>query len=226
MKRKINNRRDGYHFNSLYWQTWKLKQPALNSKLFEIAVAMVLSDATMAKTSTQALIKFEQGYKQENFLYHLFYLFKGYSFMDNPGSRVTKDGPRKGLTKSFWFKTFSHPSFTAVYNLFYTNLNCKTVKTVNVGLVTNHINSLGLAYWIMGDGSLNKDCLILHTQGFTYSEQLILSNELNAKFGFHSIVIPHKTVYHVIKIPGKDLLTLRDLIQPHIIPSMSYKVPK
>ena len=42
---------------------------------------MILSDACMYKVSKHALIKFEQGYLQEEFLFHLFSLFKEYCFM-------------------------------------------------------------------------------------------------------------------------------------------------
>jgi len=198
----------------------------MSNYLSEVAVAMVLSDATMYKVSTHALIKFEQGYLQKDFLFHLFNLFKGYTFMEEPGTRVPKSGHRRDKVKSYWFKTFSHPTFTAIYSMFYSNLNGKTIKKVNSGLITNYLTGLGLAYWIMGDGSLNSDCMILHTQGFSYDEQLMMSQELNAKFGFHSTVIPHKKIYFVIRIPNKDLRTLRELISPHMIPSMSYKVPK
>jgi hypothetical protein len=49
----------------------------------------------------------------------------------------------------------------------------------------------------MGDGSLNKDkkTLILHTQSYTKIENLILSKELNEKFGLRSEVIEHKKKY-------------------------------
>lgn len=53
----------------------------------------------------------------------------------------------------------------------------------------------------MGDGSLQKDnkTMILHTQNYTYNENLLLSKELNDKFDFHSPlcgeVIPHKKIY-------------------------------
>ena len=112
--KNIKNTRDGYHLNSKYWQDWKQKLPLLPEVLKEIAIGMLLSDACMYKISNNALIKFEQGYKQEKFLFHLFDLFKLYCFMIEPGKRVTLIGPRKGLTKSFWFKTFSHTSFTII----------------------------------------------------------------------------------------------------------------
>ena len=69
--------------------------------LKEIAIGMILSDATMYKVSKNALIKFEQGYLQEQFLKYIFELFKLYCFMDEPGIRLELKGIRKGLPKSF-----------------------------------------------------------------------------------------------------------------------------
>jgi hypothetical protein len=49
----------------------------------------------------------------------------------------------------------------------------------------------------MGDGSLQNDkkSMILHTQSYSQAENLILSSELNKKFGFESKVISHKNKY-------------------------------
>jgi len=171
-------------------------------------VGMVLSDACMYKVSTHALIKFEQGYLQEQFLHHLFEIFKPYCFMDAPGRRIDLTGPRKGLTKSLWFKTFSHYSFTAIWNLFYTQCEDKVVKTIPKGLVLNHLTPRGLAYWAMGDGSLQKDqkTMILHTQSYTRLENFILSEELNEKFGFTTEVILHKEKYKLLFFYGPTVL--------------------
>jgi hypothetical protein len=62
---------------------------------------MILGDACMYKVSKHALIKFEQGYLQENFLFHLFDLFKLYCFMNTPGKRLELKGIREGQIKSF-----------------------------------------------------------------------------------------------------------------------------
>jgi len=79
----------------------------------------------------------------------------------------------------------------------------------------------------MGDGSLQKDkkTMILHTQGYTFDENIILSKELNTKFGFSTSVIFHKKKYWVIKIPSKDAFLLHSLISPHMHVSMRYKLP-
>jgi LAGLIDADG DNA endonuclease family len=227
LAKEIKNYRDGYHLNSKYWQEWKQNLPALPSELKEIAIGMILSDACMYKKSNHALIKFEQGYIQEEFLIHLFSLFKAYCFMVEPGKRIDLYGERKGLIKSFWFKTFSFYSFDEIWNLFYIKSNDKAIKTIQEGLILNHLTDRGLAYWIMGDGSLNKDkkTMILHTQSYTKIENLILSRELNEKFGFRSEVILHKKKYFVVKINSKDDLTLHNLIKPYIIESMKYKIP-
>lgn len=141
--------------------------------------------------------------------------------------RLELRGDRKGLIKSFWFKTFSHHSFTEIFNLFYVNENGKNIKKIQKGLVKDKLTSLALAYWIMGDGSLQNDrkTMILHTQSFTYDENLVLSNELNEKFGFYSEVILHKKIYWVIKFPSSEALLLYSLIKDFIHSSMKYKLP-
>ena len=186
---------------------------------------MILGDASISKRHSQASIKFEQGYKQTEFLLHLFELFKGYCFMSKPGKRISLNGVRKGLLKSLWFKTFSHPSFTEIWNLFYFNKSNK--KSIKKDLVLKHLTDKGLAYWIMCDGSIQKDLLtmVLHTQSFSYEENLLLSNELNEKFKLNSQVISHKKKYWVIKFHSNDALNLRNLIKPYIHSSLNYKIP-
>ena len=73
--------------------------------------------------------------------------------------------------------------------------------------------------------SKNKKTMILHTQGYSQSENLILSKELNDKFGFRTEVISHKNFYFVIKFNSKDAPLLNNLIKPFIIESMKYKLP-
>lgn len=220
----IRNIRDGYHQNSTHWQNIRKSLPALPSNLIEIAIAMVLSDAGLAWTSKDAHMKIEQGYLQKDFVYHLFDLFKDYCFAVSPQAYFAKHGPRVGLVKSYWFKTFSHSSFTLIWEMYYV----EGVKTILPGIVLNNLSGLGLAYWIMSDGSLQNDSksIILHTQSFTKEENEILSSELNTKFGLHSRIILHKKVYWVIFIPSGDAAVLHKLIFPHMISHFKYKVPK
>lgn len=220
--KSINNMRDGHHLSSRYWQQYKNSLPMLPQHLHNVAVGMVLGDAGMFKVSKHAGIKFEQGYAQQAFLHHLFDLFSTYCFMLKPGVRLELTGTRKGLMKSLWFKTFSHTSFTNIWELFYLD----GVKVIQPGLVLKHVDSVALAYWIMCDGSLDGNTMIIHSQSFTAAENIILSTEINEKFVLHSEVISHKGKYSVIRIPSADIAVLRDIIKPHMIPTMMYKLPK
>lgn len=60
---------------------------------------MALGDGSFFKYINNSGIKFEQTYKQKDFLYHLFNLFSGYTFMDTPGQRIDLHGKREGLIK-------------------------------------------------------------------------------------------------------------------------------
>jgi hypothetical protein len=216
MTKAIQNRLDGHHFNSAYWQNYKKTLPPLPKETFDIAVGMVtfgdrmiLGDATMYHVSREALIKFEQGHKQEEFLFHLFDLFSPYCFMRKPGIRLHRDG----TPKSFWFKTFSFSDFTRLFSLFYEKTTVsfyyvkgKQKKRIIPGIIRDYLTPKGLAYWIMCDGSLQNDnrTMILHTQSFTFEENLVLSSELNSLFNLHSRVLLHKKQYYVLHIPSED----------------------
>ena len=47
----IKNRLNGHHLNSKYWQDIKNRRPNLDLSLYNIAVGMLLGDATMYKVS-------------------------------------------------------------------------------------------------------------------------------------------------------------------------------
>lgn len=219
--------------NSPYWQNYKKTLPKLPQECFETAVGMILGDARMYYVSKNALIKFEQGVKQKEFLFHLFDMFSGYSFMVTPGIRFQKEK----TVKSYWFQTFSFPDFTRLFLLIHEKSHGKWKKTIKVffeiniskeRLLRDYLTPKGLAYWIMCDGSLQKDnrTLILHTQSFSLEENTLLVKELNKKFNLHSRVISHKMHYYVIEIPRYDNETLVVLLEKDIIPSMLYKLPQ
>ena len=228
MTKKIRNYRDGYHLNSKHWQNYKSQIKPLPENHFNILIGMLLGDATMYYVSREAYIKFEQGWKQKNFLDHQFDLFSGYSFMIEPRPGYKRDGT---TLKSYWFKTFSFHEFTRLYSLFYQKIDgkVKRKKMIEKGFLTKYLTEIGFAYWVMCDGSLDsktKKTLTLHTQCFDENQNLILSSELNEKFGLQSHVIPHKKKYFVIEIPGRDSKLVHNLIEPYLISSMRYKLPR
>lgn len=206
--------KNGYHLNSKYWQEKKNKIPNMNNKLKEIALGMIISDACMYKKSKNAIIKFELGYKQKEFIDYLFDNFKTYCWMDYPKIRY-----KDNKIKSYWFKTFSHPTFNELWILFYKN-NKKRYKK---GLIKNNFSWLSLSYWIMSDGSNNKGCLNLHTQNYTKVENRNICKELNEKFYINALISKSNNKYY-IRINKKDSYFITENIKPFILDSMKYKI--
>ena len=141
---------------SKYWQDWKKNNPKLNTELRSIAIGMLLGDAGAHKVGKDAYLKFEQGYAQKDFVEHLFKNFKLYTFMETPSGYIKKE-----VVHSYWFKTYSHPTFTELWELFYKPIKdisgkIKYKKTVS-GELLKELNDVVLAFWIMCDGSLQKD---------------------------------------------------------------------
>jgi len=203
---------------------YKKTIPFLPPNLVAILIGCMLGDACMYRVSKDSKVKFEQGYMHADYLFFLFNLFKEYSFQDEPYARKENKGPREGLIKSFSFRTFTHPTFNLIWDLFMSTGK----KTVQPGLILNHLTDESLAYWIMDDGSLqiDKKSLIIHTQSYSHEEVQMLSLELNQKFNLHTKVIAHKNIYRVIFIPRSDAVILYNLINSYMHPSMSYKLPK
>ena len=104
MKKNINNIKNGHHLNSKYWQDYKKSLFSLPQHLFDIAIGMILNDASMYKVSREAYIKFEQGHKQKIFLDNLFSIFKTYTFMEKPGKRLYLSGLHKSFCETWFLK--------------------------------------------------------------------------------------------------------------------------
>jgi hypothetical protein len=214
----MNNYKNGYHLNSNYWKKYKLTLPNLDSFLLEISIGVLLGDACMYHKGKNSQIKFEQSYIHKDYLFYLYELYKMYTF-NEPYTRFDST-----KIKSYSFRTFTHPTFNTLWSLFYK----EGQKKINLNLIKDNLSSRGLAFWIMDDGSLQKDkkTMILHTQSYSYEENLILSKELNEKFNFQTKVISHKKIYWVIQFSNKDAKNLSNLIEPHLHPSMLSKLPK
>jgi hypothetical protein len=210
MKKSIHNKKDGFHVNSKHWKSYKQSLPnVLPQDLFQVCVGIILGDATLYKTVTSGVkLKVEQGFKHKEYVEHLFYLFKDWTFYEKPYDYIPKGKSSEiSEVKSVSFKTFAHVAFIPLWNLFMEN----SKKVYKKGTIQNHLTLKGLCYWIADDGSLHKTkSIILHTQSFSKEENLCMCKELNHKFNLCTKVIIHKEKYRVIYIPVKDVKFLKN----------------
>lgn len=122
----------------------------------------------------------------------------------------------------FRFQTRRYPVFKTLAQIFYRGRTKIVPKNIG-NLLTDPIS---LAVWYMDDGGRRKDChgMFLNTLSFSETEQKILQKCLMQNFGI-------KTRIHWITdgfrlyIPQSDALKFCQIIGPHILPSMAYKLP-
>lgn len=216
--------RDGYHVNSRYWKNYKKSLPNEQPKdLFAICIGSIQGDSTLYALKKEGCkVKFEQGYKHKDYVYELWNLFQKWTFYTEPKESRRKTGKRAGLEYSYYFRTFAHPAFRPLKDIFLDENNKKVYKT---GTITKYYTPLGLSYWIADDGSLQKNNeTIQNTQGFTKEINMEIRNELNEKFKLHCKVVPSKK-YWAIYIPASDAPVQRELLAS-LPTSMLRKMPK
>ena len=71
--------------------------------------------------------------------------------------------PPKQSGSAYFFRTITHPEFTRLRSIFY----CGRKKIVPGGYLYEHLSALGIALWIMDDGSADGGSVRLNTQGST-----------------------------------------------------------
>ena len=141
--------------------------------------------------------------------------YSSYTYLD---SRTNKN------YSSLTLRTKSLPLFTEYYNLFYFN-GVKVIPN-NIG---DLLTPLGLAHWIMQDGSYHKISkgVVLCTDSFKKEEVELLLSVLQTKFNLICIIqeAPSKTLNRFrIYISAKSLPILRELVQSNFHQTMLYKL--
>lgn len=185
---------------------------------------MTLGDSNITKNG---YLRTGHSCKQEEYIKHK------RSLLEKNGLKVSKiyDIP-KGV---YCNKTFEcrEPTILKEYrHKFYPNGN----KTVTRHLL-NKLNSEGLAIWFMDDGSCvkkykngygNGRYLQISTHGFTENENKLIVRYFNKVWNLYPrIRIAKKRTrpdYYYITFDVKNSFKLIDIIKPHIIESMKYKI--
>jgi hypothetical protein len=195
-------------------------QFTLSDELRQILVGLLLGDlcGQKQKTYVNARLFFAQGLVHEDYLLHLYELFKTYS---SQAPKITHSSPDKRTGKVYShirFFTYSLPCFNELFDLFY--LTGKKVVPTNIAEL---LTPLGLAYWICDDGCWDRNTVRLATDGFTLEEVNLLVKVLNDKFGLKCGVIKSGN-NHTIRISSKSAPHLQTLLTPIMPPMMLYKI--
>lgn len=169
------------------------------------------------KTCKNAQIEGAHCKKQEPYLLWKLDVLKNLSF----NLRRTKTG-------YLFFESKTYPCLNYYHKLFYKNGK----KEIN-NQILKEVGKLGLAIWYMDDGSYKKrDKLCkLHTNGFSYKENLILKNWFEEKWGISTKIYTHKDLkrypdkeWYYLSFNSKGSKKLLGIIENYIHPCMKYKL--
>lgn len=136
-------------------------------------------------------------------------------------------------------KTVSNKGFTKTLRRFSTKCNLNGIvrdtivnnkKTINQKWL-DQVSSLGLAIWLMDDGSITNGCIALHTEGYSLRGNNILCDWLNNKWGIACKVLSYKrkdrkNVYYYIVLSREGTRALAGVVAKYIPEKMRYKLPK
>lgn len=160
---------------------------------------------------------------------HIFNLFKEFlskEFSVKEKSWIDKNNNRTYASVNF--ATLTLPCFTIYRELFY-KLDEKTNKYIKIVPlnIKDLLTPVGLAYWIMDDGSLQNKGLHLSVYAFTYDEVMLLKFTLENLLGPDNLIQcsihNHRKGYRLY-IWQDSVEVLRKHITPYMHKNMLYKI--
>ena len=161
-------------------------------------------------------LKIEHSVKQKDFVFWKYEIFKDF---------VLTEPKFCSRNKSIAFRTISHPDITNFGEKFYRTGK----KFLPRDLEAYFIDPKVIAVWFMDDGNVIKRNgkvygYYLNSQSFTREENLFLKSLLEKIYGIKfSLEINHGR-YRLRIMREKEREKFEEIIKPHIISSMRYKL--
>ena len=195
---------------------------SLSKRQKEILIGLILGDGHLEKlyTPRSGRLKVEHSYKQKDYVDWLYKEFRNW-VRSKP--KIRKVNVWGKLRKNYRFSTYGHEILGGFRKRFY-----KGKKKIVPNDLEKDITFLGLAVWYMDDGSIKSarhKGIFLNTQGFEESSVMKLQTVLKNKFGIVSTTRKDKGGKQIY-LGGESGEKFIALIEPYIISSMKYKIPR
>lgn len=174
-----------------------------------VITGSLLGDGAM-RCKTNALIEFNHSIAQKDYVdwkyQHLVELVR------------TPPRARQGNGRriAYRFVSLSLPELTPYYRTFYP----RGRKTIPDLMLT----PLALAVWFMDDGSKSYRSVYFNTQQFDAVSQQRLLKMLKEQWDIDATLNRDKTYYR-IRVAVRSVARLREIIGPHLLPQLAYKLP-
>ena len=209
-----------------------------NIDILSVLICGMLGDWWGHKFKTQAgsSVRFsiEQSINNSAYIHHLTNLFNNWGYCSYIVPKLVKKSESKNQNSNllnnkndrfnYRVTLFTFSSLIWIYDSFYIEENGKIIKKVPVW-IDEFITPIGLAHWIMQDGSRQSNQgIYIATNSFTYEECDYLCKILEKKYKLRATVV--KTGYvnqWRISIWKESMVTLVSIVKPYIINEMKYK---
>ena len=191
---------------------------------FDVIIGSLLGDARLEcrsigkRHSITARLRIHQSEKQKEYVFWKYEMLKN---LVSKGPRRIKAGHDQKRNKdhySWYFHTKSFEHLGILHSYFYRN-NIKILPETIFELLTPQ----ALAVWFMDDGSNTKESYTISTHCFSMSDQLRILNMLKERFDIKATIVKDRSKLK-IRIGKNDYQKLNHIIEPHISPSMIYKI--
>jgi len=219
----LGDQREFSTLNSKSFRLTKLEQKKffISPELKEILIGVSLGDLHIDKKSPtrNALLRFEQGSIHEDYLLHLYDLFKIYCRSGPQYSDRKADFRTNKIYSRIQFQTRSLPCFNEFHELFYEN----KMKRIPVN-ITEWLTTRGLAYWAQDDGSKMGSGFIFCTDSYSLENVQLLVKVLRDKFHLNATINIGSNKNYRIYINSDSMKKFKELVIPYFHASMKYKL--
>jgi hypothetical protein len=145
----------------------RARQRPLDRLQHEFVAGSLLGDGTLLRTTAGWCFRVHHGLSQQ------WYVEYKYKFLEP----YVQSPPRRS-GNGYYFRTVTHPEFSTYREHFYRS----NQKIVPIEFQRERMTGLGLAIWLMDDGSADGRAVRLNTQSFSHTENLALATLLREMF--------------------------------------------
>lgn len=196
-----------------------LRQTSINSIQQQFIVGTLLGDGCLAKHTTNGNYKLSFGHQIKHEQYFHWKIAIMDPFINSWSKSTTKNSVMLQTS------TICHKDLNKFANMFYDSSRIKHVPD-NLDM---YLTPLSLATWVMDDGNLNKVNMRIASMSFSEEENYKLTDYLKKCFNLNSKVMGFKyrdKQYWQITLNKRNTEMLSDIIRPHVVECMRYKILK
>ena len=201
-----------------------------NKEILDVIICGMLgdfwADNIPGKIINSVRFQIEQSIINTAYIHYLTLYFYRLGYCSRPIPVLVKK-QHKNIENSFNYRLtlFTFTNLTWIYDAFYEKVKGETIKKIPF-FIYEYITPIGLAHWIMQDGSFMKgQGISIATNNFTFEECKFLALIINKKFNLITSVIKTGQINQWrISIWKRSMPELLKIVNPYFIPEMRYKL--